>query len=880
MWVAALVPAVAAAFLSVVPLIRGPQPETAVTPAQVQARAMTGTVVGPRPDAATPTRSVLREVSMHGEPVAFGTGALEGSIAGAPPQPFLLEHTDVHAQVTGFVSAVTVTQEFKNPFSSAVEAVYVFPLPDDAAVNEMELRTGSRVIRATIQKREDARRKYEQAKSQGRQAALLDQERPNIFTQSVANLLPSERVTITLRYVAPLHYDDGVYTFNFPMVVGPRYMPGNPLAGESQGTGTKADTDRVMDASRISPPELRSGRDVSVTVHVEAGSPIEDVSSVSHRLLVNRGPTTTDVALTAEDRIPNRDFVMRWRVAGTTKRAALLASGGPGGMFALMLMPEERSAEPAPVPKEMIFVIDTSCSMSGAPLAAAKRAMSSAIEQMNPDDTFMLIDFASQVSAFHATPLPNLPQHVQRALSYLAALPAAGGTNQLEGIEAALQLPEDPKRLREVLLMTDGFIGNETEIFAAAQRDLGSARIFGLGIGSSVNHYLLSRLSQVGRGFYQYVRPDEDAEPAVERFVRRIERPLLTDVQIDWGGLEVSDVMPQAVPDLFDAQPLVLMGRYRQAGRATVVVSGMRGGRRESARVEVELPAVDGAAPGLKEMWARARIDDLMMEQNGGERADIVRDVTSLGLEYHLVTQYTSLVAVDDRPVVATAGPTVAVPTEIDGRSGGEGDHEYWHAPPPKPTVPAAGHKSPALTQIGSVDHRGFIMEEARAAEHEAGIGLMALHGTQEVKGGDDEFSREFGGGSIDVSKTRRLESKSNEALEGAAKRTVYIPPAPGGSTSEVRESLGQSDIMEVVKGNISAVQACLAEQRSREPGVGGKIVVKWTILTSGKTTRVEIISDKFKDTYLAGCLRSLIKSWVFPRTKTQGDPVVFPFKF
>ncbi|MFZ5469128.1 MAG: VIT domain-containing protein, partial [Myxococcota bacterium] len=483
------VPALAAALVASAPFLLPPDEGRvpSASPSMVQARAARHFTLEPRGTA--PVR--LRELSMRGERVSFGQGSLEAAFEGGRPQPFVLKHTDVRAEVTGFVSSVTVTQEFDNPFTTPVEAIYVFPLPDDAAVDQMTLTAGERVIRATIQKREEARRLYEEAKAQGRRAALLDQERPNIFTQSVANLLPGERVKVTLHYVAPLRYDDGLYTFNFPMVVGRRYIPGEALAGEAQGSGVEPDTDRVLDASRISPPEERTGRDINVTLKLDVGAPVEELLSPSHRMNVDfSSQEKAQVTLAASDRIPNKDFILRWKVTGPSKRAALLATGGRGGTFALMLMPESAEVQRAPVPKEMVFVIDTSCSMAGAPLDAAKRAMRSALEQMNPDDTFMLIDFADRATAFHDSPLPNIPSLVSRATSYLSALPAAGGTNQLAGLLRALQLPKDPQRLRLVLLMTDGFIGNESEILAAAERELGEARVFGFGVGANVNHYL------------------------------------------------------------------------------------------------------------------------------------------------------------------------------------------------------------------------------------------------------------------------------------------------------------------------------------------------------------------------------------------------------
>ncbi|MBI5547900.1 MAG: VWA domain-containing protein, partial [Deltaproteobacteria bacterium] len=575
---AALLPVAAAAAVVAVVLPQAgslvPEGGRLATGSRLSARTPSrAAILPPRGGAEAPVR--LREISLRGTSVGFGQGTLEAASeerGDGPAGPFTLKHTDVDAQVSGFVARVQVTQEFANPFRERVEAIYVFPLPDNAAVDDLTLVVGDRVIKGLIKRREEARRDYEEAKSQGRRAALLDQERPNLFTQSVANILPGESVRVVIRYVAPLKYDDGTFEFNFPMVVGPRYVPGRGLAGQSQGTGTSPDTDRVLDGSRITPPTLpageRSGRDIAVRLRVDAGVPIEDLASVSHRLWVDR-PTSRDaeIELVADDRVPNKDLIVRWRVAGRELRSALMATRGVGGgYFALMVQPEAAQVHPRVVAKEMVFVIDTSGSMGGYPLAAAKQLMRKALLSMNPDDTFMLIDFADTASSFHSTALPNTQRHVERAIAHLDALPAGGGTNQLSGIRAALDRPGDQARLRTVLFMTDGFIGNEAEILAETQRLLGGARLFSLGVGSSVNHYLLSRLADVGRGFYQYVRPDEEQSEAVERFVRRIAKPLVTDVEIDWGGLAVSEVLPRTVPDLFDHQPLIVIGKYAQPG--------------------------------------------------------------------------------------------------------------------------------------------------------------------------------------------------------------------------------------------------------------------------------------------------------------------------
>lgn len=848
---AAFVPVAAAAALIAAALPsqvqKAPPVVASVQPpaTQVQGRVTPPDVLEPR---GAPPPSRLRELSLRGKPIAFGSGVLEGaSTANGPTQPFVLKHTDVRADVTGFVSSVAVTQEFENPFSEAVEAIYAFPLPEDAAVDEMTLTVGARVIRASIQKRGEARRMYEQAKAEGRRAALLDQERPNIFTQTVANLLPGERVKVSLRYVAPLKYDDGLYTFNFPMTVGPRFVPG-----------------AVADADKVSPPIERSGRDVAVAVHLFAGAQVEELSSISHRMQVTRGDGVHDITLDPADRVPNKDFILRWRVAGPAKRAAVLATGGSGGTFALMVMPQAREVQAAPVPKEMVFVIDTSCSMAGPPLDAAKRAMRSAMEQMNPDDTFMLIDFADRASSFHDTPLPNTPQHVGRAIAYLAALPASGGTNQLQGLLRALQLPRDQKRLREVLLMTDGFIGNETQIFAAAEQNLGHARIFGFGIGSSVNHYLLSRLSQVGRGFYQYVRPDEDAELAVERFVRRIERPMLTDLSVEWSGVEVFDVLPRKVPDLFDAQPVVLVGRYKEPGKGTVTLRGMRNDGPEELQVAFELPARGGAAPGLQSLWARARIEELDMMQHAVELPEIVRQIETLGLEHHLVTKYTSFVAVDServappgfrvmnvanepadgtRTIVTGKPPTNGWLGALDGKKTGEeldhdGDGVLDVPDAPKPAPPRVAKAPPPL-------------QPATAP-----------------KGTSDEFTETFG----------TYENRGGTRHGGTEKRSsVFIPAAPGSAGGPGGVSSPQ--IMKVVQAHLGEVKACVERQKLKNPALTGKLVLRWVVQPDGTVTAVATQTDTAGSPELSGCLIRLIRSWKFP-VSTQPTTVTFPFTF
>lgn len=822
---------VAAPWKDAPPVVDRPSPRQGRSPVEL------------RPGTARPT---LKTLSFRGQQVAFGQGTLEASPDEGASRPFVLEHTDVVAEVTGFVSAVTVTQRFKNPFEKPVEAVYVFPLPENAAVDEMTLTAGTRVIRATIQKREEARRQYEEAKSQGRRAALLDQERPNIFTQSVANLLPGESVQVSLRYVAPLRFDDGAYTFNFPMVVGPRYMPGAPLAGASQGTGTMPDTDRVDDASRISPPLERTGRDISVEVRLETGAVIEELWSVSHQLQAERTSSSRSVVtLDAADRVPNKDFILRWKVSGPETRAAVVSTGGSEGTFALMLNPEAQPTNDEVLPKEMVFVIDTSCSMGGAPIDAAKQAMSLAMKQMNPRDTFMLIDFADSASSFHDSPLPNTPENVTKALRYLDALPSGGGTNQLAGIRRALDRPADGDRLRVVLLMTDGFIGNEQEIFVETQRLLGNGRVFGFGIGSSVNHFLLSRLSEEGRGFYQYVRTDENPTEAVSRFVRRIAKPLMTDVTIDWGGLQVVDVLPRKIPDLFDAQPVVLLGRYRNGGPATITLRGHVGAKNVELATRVNLGVASAAASGLNSMWARARIEEVDRLQKFGEFPEAAKEITTLGLEHHLVTAYTSFVAVDNTPVTNGTTNQVVVPNEPTdhGESG---------------VLTQRRFNTIQVIRGSPMPDPGVTAEPPPPAPPPTTVTLPPAANGDDGDGFDELF-----------------DGNKKSGGEGRYKTPPPKNPEP------VKDALEQSDIFEVVVGAKSELQACVGEQHKLQPNVtSGKVVMKWTIGTDGRVKSVSVVPGEFEKSPFAACLKRVIWKLVFRPHATMGEPVQFPFKF
>jgi len=603
---------------------------------------------------------------------------------GSPTALCPLKHTDVKASISGFLARVAVTQQFGNTSTEKIEAVYTFPLPQNAAVDDMTITVGSRTVRGQIKRREEAQAIYEAARAAGHVAGLLDQERPNIFTQSVANIMPGEQVTVRISYVETLRYADGAYEFVFPMVVGPRYIPGQPT-GKSGG-GWSPDTTRVPDASRITPPVAadaetatpkRAGHDISLSVLLEAGVAIEGVKSVLHEVIIDTlSAHSAAVRLKDQNEIPNKDFILRYRVAGGTIKDAVLAHrGDEGGFFTLVLQPPDRVSPQQVMPKELVFVLDSSGSMSGFPIEKAKETMKLALQSLYPQDTFNLMTFSGDTRILFPEPVAATAENLQKAEQFLGRQAGGGGTEMMKAIRAALDPSDEQGHIRIVCFMTDGYVGNDLEILAEIRKHP-NARVFAFGIGNSVNRFLLDQMALQGRGEVEYVSLTDDGSAAARRFHERVRNPLLTDIAINWGGLPVTDVYPKRIPDLFSARPIVICGRYERAGNGVVRLSGDMSGGRFSRDLPVSLPDRDPNNSVLAKLWARTRIDELMSQdfngvQRGDMQAGLREEITQLGLKFGLMTQFTSFVAVEEMTITEGGKPRrVEVPVEMpDGVS-------------------------------------------------------------------------------------------------------------------------------------------------------------------------------------------------------------------
>jgi Ca-activated chloride channel homolog len=561
-----------------------------------------------------------------------------------------LKRTDVKADVSGFISRVTVTQTFRNPLNEVIEAVYKFPLPNDAAVDALTIETGGRIIRGKIMQKQKAKETYEAAKQDGKVAALLEQENPDIFTQSVANITPGAEIKVMISYVETLKYSDDTYEFRFPMTIGAKYMP---------GAANPDDDDRINPKSK-----KRPGHTIGLEINLEAGVPVTEIASSTHEIETGQfSASKFTVRLKDGDTIPNKDFVLRYKTAGSKIEDAMLTHrDGRGGFFTLILQPPDRVMPADTMPKEIVFVLDTSGSMSGFPIDKARESMKLSLDNLNPSDTFNLITFAGDTSILFPHPVPASPENLAAAKKLLDGSYSGGGTEMMKAIVAALEPSDSQSHVRITCFMTDGQVGNEKEIIEEVRKHP-NARVFAFGIGDGVNHHLLDEITREGRGDVEYVSRGDDGSAAARRFFDRTRNPLMTDISLEFKGVEVLEVYPQEIPDLFDTRPVTITGRYTSGGRGTLVMRGMMQGQPFSREIAVNFPEEDQDDEAMASLWARKKLASVMRPEFSGTSAEQEEIITGLGLSYHLVTPFTSFVAVqEDRVTDGSAPKRVDVP--------------------------------------------------------------------------------------------------------------------------------------------------------------------------------------------------------------------------
>ena len=712
-----------------------------------------------------------------------------------------LKSTAAAVTISGVIADVLVTQVYKNDGKKPLEAIYIFPASTRAAVYGMKMTIGKRVVEAKIKKRDEARREYEQARDAGKNASLLEQQRPNVFQMNVANIMPGDEIKVELRYTELLVPTDHVYEFVYPTVVGPRYSN----AKASQASPSE---------HWVENPYLRQGElpatAFDVTVTVNAGMPIKDLTCSSHKVnAVYESVAKAKVSLDkAEAHGGNRDYILRYRLDGDKIQTGLLLyRGEKENFFVLMMQPPKKVTNVVIPGREYIFIVDVSGSMHGFPLSISQKLLANLIGNLRPTDKFNVLLFSGGNTLMAEESLPATPANVQRAMSVIDNQQGGGGTELLPALRRALALKKDEGFARSVIIVTDGYVSVEEEAFDLIRQNLGNANMFAFGIGSSVNRHIIEGMAHVGMG-EPFIITKPDAAPAqAERFRKMIQSPVLTGVKVDFNGFNTYDVEPVSVPDVLGERPVLIFGKWRGNPQGTIRLSGVTGEGKYSQTVQVAeyKPSKENAA--LKYLWARHRIT-ILADYNKLRSDDRrIKEVTDLGLNYNLLTGYTSFVAVDNEVRNADGKPTTVkqplpLPEGVSDYAVG-GQLNYAAAP--------AMYKS-----IGTVDRM------------------------------ESRHSRD---------KLAMQDSGAPEKKDNGQKISIVSVTAGQGLT--------KNEVLNVVQAGLGEIEKCLSGKN-----LSGAIRINLTINTDGTVSAAEVAAG-VKDAKLRQCVVQKIRMLMFPASST-----------
>jgi Ca-activated chloride channel homolog len=559
---------------------------------------------------------------------------VDGGIPGV--ESFPLKSTNVTANISGVIADVTVIQVYENKGTSPIHAKYIFPGSTRAAVHGMRIRIRDKAVVARIQERKKAAKEFEEAKAAGKTASLLEQQRPNVFSMAVANILPGDRVEVELTYSEMLVPDQGIYQFVYPTVVGPRYS-NTPESGASAA-------DQFIKSAYLHEGQP-SPYSLSIRVNVSTGVPLADLWSPSHEPRIEREATSI-ARVSLDNGEGNRDFILDYKLSGKEIQSGLLVYEGPQeNFFLLTVQPPERVAAQQIPPREYIFVLDVSGSMHGFPLDTAKLVMKNLIARLKPTDTFNVILFSGGSRVLAPASLAANSQNASRAVALIDSLNAGGGTELEAALRKAIELPRSAFESRSVVVVTDGYIAEERGVLKLINENLNSTNFFAFGIGSSVNRYLIEGIARAGQGEPFVVTKLPDADAAASRFRSYIESPVLTNVSVKYNGFDAYDVEPAVQPDLFAERPVVLFGKWHGAKQGQIEVSGRTATGTFTKVFDVNDSATRPEHKALPQLWARSRIARLS-DFGFGNDDEAVREVTTLGLTYSLLTAHTSFIAV------------------------------------------------------------------------------------------------------------------------------------------------------------------------------------------------------------------------------------------
>jgi Ca-activated chloride channel family protein len=556
--------------------------------------------------------------------------------------------TTMQAQVTGNVARVHVTQAFSNAGSDWVEGLYVFPLSADAAVDELFMKIGERTLRGEIQERAKAQAAYAQARSEGKQASIVDQERPNMFTTAVANIAPHSTVSVEITYLETIPYRDSRYTLRLPLAITPRYTPGAGLDPAAPLAAANAAVVNAEDGTSATPERVTASRqNVDITVELAAGFPVGSVASLHHVVDMKDDALGKQIHLGGNQIPADHDFELVWTpaAAGDVETAAFAEKVGDDTFALIVLTPPNAADEPTQA-REVTFIIDTSGSMQGPSIEQARAALQLGIDRLTPSDRFNIIRFASDYSSLFAVPQPVDASSRVLAGQFISALRADGGTEMRAPLERAMSTPPNGSLLRQIVFITDGSVGNEAELVALINRQIGTTRLFTVGIGAAPNAYFLEQAAAAGRGSYTFIADREQVASRMQDLFRKLERPALIDLKLLWPDDLTAEVAANVPGDVYAGDPLVILVRLPRSPSGHLTMSGRMRGNDWVHQVQITRV---GEQSGLSKLWARERIADLSRHlQFGGDREQLRSSILDLALKHHLVSEFTSLVAIDD----------------------------------------------------------------------------------------------------------------------------------------------------------------------------------------------------------------------------------------
>ncbi len=636
---------------------------------------------------------LLLPVTVYAQPEDDVAGRLIGSgAAGQLDLPLL--KSDLSVDIQGDIATVQVQQVFVNPSDDPMSAEYLFPLNQKAAVYAMQMRVGDEVIEAEVQKKHEAEQTFETAKQEGKAAALLTQHRPNMFTQNISNLMPGQPITVTLSYVQAVPKIDDAYELVLPLVVGPRYQGRMDFEPTSETVVLSDFHEEELAASAVAeidgwevsklpeyppvpgltnPDTIEPAR-VSLALNLRGAVPVSNLTSATHDLQLDESDGIISATFKDGRVIDNRDLVLRYELGGDQTAAGVLAHHDErGGFVSLLIEPPKVPQSDQITARELVFVLDTSGSMGGAPLDAGKRFMETALRGLRPEDYFRVIRFSSGASEFASQAVPATPGNIRSGLRYVRDLRAGGGTEIDNAIRHAFATRQPENTLRIVVFLSDGYIGREADVLRTIRRQIGDARIYAFGVGTAVNRYLLDGMAKEGRGYARYVDPTQRASDVAETLAQDLKSPVLTDISVDWGGLNVTDVVPQHIPDLFDGGSIRVMARYEGGGPTDIKINGLVQGRDAQMPLSPNLPSRPTAEDDMRQgtaiplTWARTKIADLgraLAVQTGNPRK-LEAQITDLGLKFNLQTQFTSFVAVSKQVVNEGEVPARVTPVVL-----------------------------------------------------------------------------------------------------------------------------------------------------------------------------------------------------------------------